>query len=348
MESLAVKYRPAGFYSVVGQEKTIAILQNQLRSKDTKQGYLFCGGAGTGKTTIARIFANEINSREGDKVGDIIEIDAASNNGVDSVRELRETCKFKPLNGGFKVYIIDEVHMLSTGAFNALLKTLEEPPAHCVFILCTTDPHKIPATILSRVQRFDFKRMTSEQVIGRLRQIISMENDEADPTGGADLYEVDPTAFEYLAKLSAGGMRDAISLLDTCLGYGGVLTAERVAEILGVPSYEQFLEILGAMLNKDSKQVIMEIEVAHTSGKDVKQYLKGLTEFVVELRKLNAMGEMEYVNVPPMYKEKMEQFIEQAGDEWLCEKFNTLLAIMSVIKYEPQPKALVEGALIAW
>jgi DNA polymerase-3 subunit gamma/tau len=175
METLAVKYRPSVFAEVIGQESIKQILQDQISTKTHKNCYLFTGGAGTGKTTCARIFANEINNGK----GSFIEIDAASNNGVDNVREIIDNAKYKSLDSEYKIYIIDECHMLSTGAWNAMLKILEEPPAKTVFILCTTDPQKIPNTILSRVQRYDFQRISLDGIISRLEYIINCENEQA-------------------------------------------------------------------------------------------------------------------------------------------------------------------------
>jgi DNA polymerase-3 subunit gamma/tau len=279
-------------------------------------------------------------------VGEIIEIDAASNNGVDNVRELRETCKFKPLTGGYKVYIIDEVHMLSTGAFNALLKTLEEPPAHAIFILCTTDPQKIPATILSRVQRFDFKRMTSQQIIDRLKHIIVGENEYATEHGCDSPYSVDDEAMEYIAKLANGGMRDSISLLDTCLGYQQELNAEDVANILGTANYKDYLIMLKKISDKDGAGIIEKLEELHLAGRDLKQFIKALAEFIVEIRKFGLLGNMEYCNVPAYLAGQVEKVTQVIPDATLKEIFQKLVNLHNSVKYETQPKALIEGELI--
>ena len=192
--NLATKYRPKTFDDMVCQDNVKIVLQNQIDMNEFKQSYLFCGSAGTGKTTSARIFANEINRGK----GRIVEIDGASNNGVDNIRNLIDNCKMKSLDGTYKVFIIDEVHMLSIGAFNALLKILEEPPKGTIFILCTTDPQKIPGTILSRVQRFDFQRIPTEQIFDRLKYIIEQENKE-----GKSI-EYQDEALIYIAQLAEG------------------------------------------------------------------------------------------------------------------------------------------------
>jgi len=391
-EALATVYRPKNWEDVSGQENILTILQNQLEANNTKQGYLFTGGAGTGKTTIARIFARAIN----DDVPPL-EIDAASNNGVDQVREIREACKYKPLGAPFKVYLIDEVHMLSTGAFNALLKTLEEPPAHVVFILCTTDPQKIPATILSRVQRFDFKRLKPEQIIERLEYIIGMENVKSKPfevgetlacledyannfqagstyevtlvteTGVVldDLCEVpfeqlsvfdrdeavsvDYPAIEYLAKLADGGMRDAISLLDTCLSYKKEVYLQDVMEILGASSYDdyiQLMEILTHMNGYDKKDLISLVERIHLDGKDLKQFIKGFAGFVVDLRKVQLLKNFDYVSVPSVYYALMDAILFGMNETYLDELFTSLSELTNLVKYERHPKYLIEGSLL--
>lgn len=337
--SLAVKYRPQDFDDVVGQENVITILQNQLATGSTKQGYLFTGGAGTGKTTIARIFARQLNG--GGYNSEIIEIDAASNNGVEQIRELREAVKFKPISSKFKVYIIDEVHMLSTGAFNALLKTLEEPPSHAVFILATTDPHKIPATILSRVQRFDFKRMTVEQLVGRLQQIVGWENEE-----GSN-YEVEEDVLEYIAKLANGGMRNSISLLDTVLGYKDNPTSDDVFDILGVPDYKEYLDILVFLHNGQKQEIVELIESLHLRGKDIKRFMLGLTEFVVDLEKVALLGNFNYVQVPSNYFERIEKAVQVLHEEELSTWFAKFTAVNNRIKYESNPKVLVQGELLS-
>lgn len=339
--SLAVKYRPYTFEDVVGQEKVIKIIQNQLAQDSTKQGYLFTGGAGTGKTTIARIFARALNG--GLPNTEIIEIDAASNNGVDAVRELRESAKYKPINSRFKVYIIDEVHMLSTGAFNALLKTLEEPPPHAVFILATTDPHKIPATILSRVQRFDFTRMTVDQIINRLTYIIEKENEEL--TGVQITAE--EGVLEYIAKLANGGMRNSISLLDTVIGYTYNPSLQDVFDILGVPDFEEYLNLLVFIHNGKKADILELIDKLHIQGKDTKRFMLGLTEFVVDLQKVALLGNFDQVSIPSNYFARVEKAVEVLGPERLSEMFEDFSKINNTIKYESNPKILVQGGLLA-
>lgn len=345
MESLANKYRPQTFSEVVGQERPVAILQNQIKADSTKQAYAFVGGAGTGKTTVARIFARELNKGE----GEIIEIDAASNNSVDNVREMREKCKYKPITGRYKVYIIDEVHMLSTGAFNALLKTLEEPPAHAVFILCTTDPQKIPATILSRVQRFDFSRIKTEQIVERLKKIVQYENYEAEEhTGGDPVYEPSDEALDYIARLANGGMRDAITILDTCLGYSNDLQVQDVEKVVGGASTEDYLDLTYNIATKDYAKLIKQIEDLHERGKDLRTFMKGFTEFIVELRKIQITDSFVFSSLPRSYDDDVNDVLDEIEakkidlDQW----FKAMSALLNSIRYERHPKTLIIGELI--
>lgn len=333
--TLATKYRPRTFDDVVGQEHIITILQNQIKNNDIKKALCFTGGAGTGKTTSARIFAKEIDS-------EIIEIDGASNNGVDNIRELRESAKFKPINAKHKTFIIDEVHMLSTGAFNALLKILEEPPSHAVFIMCTTDPQKIPATILSRVQRFDFKRMTAHQIQSRLNQIIKWENEKGNNI------EVSEHALEYISKLANGGMRDSISLLDTCLGYKKKLDINDIFDILGSAPYDDMFKLTSAILTEDCAVIIDLIEGLHLKGRDLKQFIKSYTEFIVDMNKVKLLGNYDYVSIPSMYFERLDKGMKYIKDNDinLSEWFKKLSALNNLIRYENNPKTLIVGELL--
>lgn len=333
MEALATRYRPKTFEDVTGQSNVISILNNQIAAGSIKQAYAFTGGAGTGKTTCARIFASMINKGAGHP----IEIDAASNNGVDSIRDLREKCKFKPLEGEYSVYIIDEVHMLSIGAFNALLKTLEEPPAHAVFILCTTDPQKIPATILSRVQRFDFKRMTHEQTMARLQYICDMEGINATPE-----------AIDYIAKLADGGMRAGISILDTCAGYGEpeqfVLDLEDVQKALGVASTDEYFKLLSCTFTEAFEDVVDLIERLYVEGVDLKQFIKGYIDFLLSIKKYELTKNYAYVTIPLAYKERVDKIVDSGLD--LNKFIRKMMDINQLVKYDASPKNMIIAELI--
>lgn len=354
MEALATKYRPKTFEEVVGQYNIIKILSNQVRTESIKQSYLFTGGAGTGKTTSARIFANSIDA-------EVLEIDGASNNGVDNIREIREQVRFKPIQNKYKVVIIDEVHMLSTGAFNALLKILEEPPTHAIFILATTDPQKIPATVLSRVQRFDFKRLSHAQIVLRLSFIIEQENNALlqsseelrtesdalpDSFSEKNLFSVSAEAFDYIAKMSQGGMRSAISIMDTCLGYQIHLELNDVVEILGSTDYDSFFSLSSSILQQKFEKIIVIIEEQHINGKDLKQFVKGFTEFIVDVMKYDLTESMEFTSIPLMYHERTEKMLTHIETTHLRKWFMKLSALNVAIRYETNPKTLIEGEFL--
>ena len=283
------EWRPKDFSHVVGQNAIIDTLRNQVTSKRIAHAYLFCGSRGTGKTSTAKILAkaiNCLNPHNGDPCGvcencqraenegslDTIEIDAASNNGVDEIRELRETVKYPPQYGEYKVYIIDEVHMLSPSAFNALLKTLEEPPAHIVFILATTEPQKLPETILSRCQRFDFGRIPIQQIAGRLK--------EASDASGANVTD---GALMLIARAAEGGMRDALSILDMCLGYREQVDEALVRDILGTSEKSFLFEFCGAMADGDAAKVFNMIDKLMRNGKDPTVFAKDICSHIRSL-----------------------------------------------------------------
>ena len=285
------KWRPAVFDEVKGQEHIVAALKNQVVSGRVGHAYLFCGTRGTGKTTVAKILARAVNCenpRDGSPCNEcarcraiqagaavnVVEIDAASNNGVDNIREIREEVKYSPADGKYRVYIIDEVHMLSTGAFNALLKTLEEPPSYVIFILATTEVHKIPVTVLSRCQRYDFRRISNETITARLRQLTDGE--------GADCEE---KALQYIAKKADGSMRDAISLLDQCMAFyfGQPLTYEKTLDVLGAVDHELFGRLLAAILEGSTSGCIYLVDEIVTQGRELNQLV---TDFIWYLRNL--------------------------------------------------------------
>ena len=288
---LARKYRPKQFSDIVGQQAVVKTLVNAIKLKRTHQAYVFSGSRGIGKTSIARIFSKALRcpnviEKEGllyscDHCPDcieiaagnsvnVIEIDGASNNGVDSVREIRENVKFLPTSGVYKIYIIDEVHMLTSAAFNALLKTLEEPPEHVVFIFATTESHKIPETILGRCQRFDFKRMTVAQITQALKDVLRAENIEAEEA-----------AINLIARSAEGAMRDALSISDQVISFSGMkVTAKAVRESVGLIGTEMVLAILRAVLERDAKAGLSHVQTAFGQGVDLKVLLKAMTEML--------------------------------------------------------------------
>ncbi|KIR03108.1 DNA polymerase III subunit gamma and tau [Lachnospiraceae bacterium TWA4] len=285
------KWRPQTFLDVRGQDPIVTALKNQIKTGRMGHAYLFCGTRGTGKTSIAKIFARALNCEhpvDGNPCNEcescksalagsnlnVVEIDAASNNGVDNIREIREEVRYAPTQGKYKVYIIDEVHMLSTGAFNALLKTLEEPPAHVIFILATTEAYKIPITVLSRCQRYDFRRISLDVIAGRLLELINGEQ-----------LEIEEKALRYIARKADGSLRDAISLLDQCIAFhfGEKLTYESVLDVLGSTSYEVFSKLLQALLDGKSAECIYQIDEIVMQGRELSQLV---SDFIWYLRNL--------------------------------------------------------------
>ena len=336
--SLAIKYRPQTFDDVVEQGSIKTILQEQLKTNTHKNCYLFTGGAGTGKTTCARIFANEINGRKGNP----IEIDAASNNGVENVREIIDNAKFKALDAPYKVYILDEVHMLSTGAWNAMLKLIEEPPAQTLFIFCTTDPQKIPATILSRVQRYDFQRITFASVVDRLKNILAWENETEEVQGS---FNYDDEALEYIAKLADGGMRDAITLLDKCISYSPDITMDNVVQALGTIDYSTMLDLTNAILDMKAAEVVTIIEEAYRAGMDLKQFIKQYSYFVLDLCKYDLLGGFEYLQIPSTLQTELDSYGDE-DFEFLHTLLDSIIKLNADIKWETAPKPLIEATLI--
>lgn len=332
MEALATKYRPRTFKEVVCQDNIKKVLTNQLDTGEVKQAYLFCGSAGTGKTTSARIFANEVNGGKGKP----IEIDGASNNGVDNIRNIIDDCRMKSLDSKYKVYIIDEVHMLSIGAFNALLKVLEEPPKGVIFILCTTDPHKIPATILSRVQRFQFKRIPQNEVVKRLQYVLQQE--------GKITYDME--ALQYIAKLADGGMRDALMKLDTVLGYTTQITMEAVLDCLGITNYDYLFKIVSSIIKQDATTPMQLIDDLYKQGKDLKLFVKDLSKFILDLCKLELTQDINTTMIPPELKTKCTQLLCKCDLDLLVDIMDAVNKLMDKIKYEQNPKSLIESELI--
>lgn len=346
-QTLAVKYRPHTFEDVVEQGAIIDILTDQIKTGTFKQAYLFCGPAGCGKTTAARIFANDINNGKGNP----IEVDAASNNGVDNVREIIDGARRKALDSDYKVYIIDECHMLSTGAWNAMLKLLEEPPKTTVFILCTTDPQKIPATIISRVQRYNFSKISLNSIVDRLRYIMEEERAELFQGDGADLgdppdYEYDEAALQYIAKMADGGMRDAITMLDKCISLNNIVTIESVVRALGTVDYKIHFDLLLNISTGAVKTAVQIVEEVYNSGKDLKQFIKQFQYFVLDVCKYKMFGGFEYINIPDL-----PEYRDALNDEDLERDLSVLdwvRGVNSEIKWESNPKAIVQTAIILY
>ena len=300
-QALYRKWRPSNFDEVRGQDHIVTTLKNQIEMNRIGHAYLFCGTRGTGKTSIAKIFAKAVNCEHPvngspcnecamcravneQRSMNVIEIDAASNNGVDNIREIREEVAYSPSEGKYKVYIIDEVHMLSIGAFNALLKTLEEPPSYVIFILATTEAHKIPITILSRCQRYDFRRISTGTIAGRLRELADAEGIDAEDA-----------ALAYVARMADGSMRDALSLLDQCNAFyiGQKLKYENVLDVLGAVDTSVFGSLLKSICSQDVSGVIHLIDEIVMQGRDLTQFVNDFTWYLRNLMLLKASDDME-------------------------------------------------------
>lgn len=329
-QSLAVKYRPNNFDDVTEQEEVKIILQNQLKNNTVRNAYLLTGPAGTGKTTSARIFANEINKGQGSP----IELDAASNNGVDDVREIIQQAKTKSLDSEYRVFILDEVHMFSASAWNAMLKLLEEPPAKSIFIMCTTNPEKIPKTILSRVQRYDLHRISRLGIETRLMWILDAEGIESETL----------EAIQYIAKIADGGMRDAITMLDKCLAYSTELTIENVIKALGLADYDIMFELAKAVKSEDSKTVVTIINNIYADGKDLKTFIKTFMDFTLDICKYEVTQSYDYIQIPKSYN--LHTCDEPNYFVYFHRLLDVLVQLNERLRWDPNPKSTIESMLL--
>ena len=333
--ALSIKYRPTSFNDMTEQSAIKDILENQIKTKTFQHGYLFTGPSGTGKTTSARIFASMIN----DGKGNPIEVDAASNSGVDNIRQIIEDAKRKPLDAEYKIFIVDECHSLSSGAWQALLKTLEEPPKFTIFIFCTTNPEKIPATILSRVQRYNFQKISNEGIVDRLNMILETESKESDiPISWST------DAVEYIAKVSSGGMRDAITLMDKCLSLSNNLSLKYVLKAIGGEDYNTFITFLSALEKKEKEVSIKVVEDVYNAGKDVKQFMKDFAKFVLEVGKYSLYKNFDYISLPNTLEDELEQLI----DDSLFDIMDFVVSLNNQIKWDSDSKTLIELSILIY
>ena len=349
------KFRPDNFDDVKGQDHIVTTLTNQIKANRIGHAYLFCGTRGTGKTTVAKILAKAVNCEhpvngspcnecamckaiQAGTAMNVIEIDAASNNGVDNIREIREEVAYRPTEGKYKVYIIDEVHMLSTGAFNALLKTLEEPPSYVIFILATTEAHKIPITILSRCQRYDFHRISIDTIAARLSELLKAEGVEAEEK-----------AVRYVAKKGDGSMRDALSLLDQCISFylGQVLTYDKVLDVLGAVDTEVFSKLLRKVLGGDVTGSIHVLEDLITGGRELGQFVTDFTWYMRNLLLVKTSGNPEdAIDVSSENLKLLKEESEMTDVETLMRYIRIFSDLSNQIRFASQKRVLVEIALI--
>ena len=349
------KFRPDNFADVKGQDHIVTTLTNQIKHNRIGHAYLFCGTRGTGKTTVAKILAKAVNCEhpvngspcnecamckaiQAGTAMNVIEIDAASNNGVDNIREIREEVSYRPTEGKYKVYIIDEVHMLSVGAFNALLKTLEEPPSYVMFILATTEAHKIPITILSRCQRYDFHRITIDTIAARLDELLKVEGIEAEEK-----------AVRYVAKAGDGSMRDALSLLDQCIAFylGQELTYDKVLEVLGAVDTEVFSKLLRKVIQGDVTGSIHILEELIVGGRELSQFVGDFTWYMRNLLLVKTSeNPEEAIDVSSENMKLLKEESTMLDVETLMRYIRIFSDLSNQIRYATQKRVLVEIALI--
>ena len=345
------KFRPLNFAEIVGQEHITRTLRNQIIADRVGHAYLFNGGRGTGKTSAAKVLAraiNCLNPKDGEpcneceicrgaingSLTDIVEMDAASNNSVEDIRSIREEVNFLPTKAKYRVYIIDEVHMLSTGEFNALLKTLEEPPEHVKFILATTEPQKLPATILSRCQRFDFKRISNENIIKRLTTVCEKSN-----------IEITKEALNIIAVLSEGAMRDALSILERCIQDGdNKIDEDKIKDLVGIPKITYIAKITEAIINYDVTQALENVDVVLTEGKDINNLVWELIKYVKDILVYKAAGKLELYSEEEI--EKIKEISEKVSKEDLIDIVYKLSELENEIKWSTQKTIMLQAGII--
>lgn len=350
------KWRPDEFEEVKGQEHVVTTLKNQIIHDRIGHAYLFCGTRGTGKTTVAKLFAKAVNCEHPLEDGspcnecatcksissgsslDVVEMDAASNNGVDNIRDIRENVQYSPTAGKFKVYIIDEAHMLSGGAFNALLKTLEEPPSYVIFILATTESHKIPITIRSRCQKYDFRRIGLEVIYSRLMELLQREGIEAEEK-----------AIRYVAKVADGSMRDALSLLDQCISYylGQTLTYEKVLEVLGAVDVEIFNELMRYVTTNDTMQALRIVDEIIWQGRELSQFVADFTWYMRNLLLIQSSDAVsDQLDISADNLDSMKQIADMLEMSALVRYIRVFSEMSNQIRYSTQKRVTLELAII--
>ena len=330
MVSIPVKYRPQSFDEVTEQSSIITILKNQILNNCINNALMFCGESGSGKTTCARIFAKELGAQA-------IEIDAASNNGVDNIRNIKAEASERSLSNEYKCYIIDESHMMTTSAFNALLKTLEEPPVHTIFILCTTDPQKIPQTILNRVQRFNFRKISSKGIHDRLLYVCQQEG-----------FKFEEDALDYLSKVANGSMREALSLLGQIADYSkGSIDMESIRNTLGSYSYENFFGLTNAILDGNEKLVINYYKDYEDTGSDLKLFVNQYFGFILDIIKYSLFKDISVINIPNIYIKDLDNLINfDSPEKYYNYVLDRLMNLRQMIKNDSYINSTILAILL--
>lgn len=327
MESLAVKYRPKRFEEVCSQKSIIKTLERQLDLHQFVNCYLFSGASGCGKTTIARIFANMINNFQGTP----IEIDAASNNGVDSIREIVDNANARSLDSEYKIYIIDECHMLTIQSWNAFLKCIEEPPKYTIFMFCTTDAQKIPATIINRVMRFNLTKVNQEEIKNRLEYVCEQEH-----------FTNYKETIDYISKLCNGGMRDALAFLDKCSGYSSDLCIQNALKVLGNFSYDSMFSLTNAIIDNNENDICTIIEDYYNNGNDLKLFIEQYLDFILDLTKYCIFNSLEILKIPQLYSKDIRYTTGIDNNKkyfsWLCDR---VLMIKNSIKNDSNARTTI-------
>ena len=327
-ESLAVKYRPHSFNELCGQNSTVRVLEKQIELKQFKNCYLFCGASGCGKTTAARIFANEINSG----IGEPIEVDGASNNGVENVRQIIKSASERALDGQYKIYIIDECHAISSQGWQAFLKCIEEPPTYTIFIFCTTDPQKIPPTILNRVQKFNFNRISSDVICKRLEYICKSE--------GFVNYE---KSCDYISRICNGQMRDAIANIEKCAGYTNDLSIENVLYVLGDFSYDLMFKIVNSIIDANEQDVLLCVNDIYNSGGDLKLFVNQFLTFVLDIQKYLICKSIDLTKIPSHLIKELDRSVNfDNANQYYSYITSKLLELKNMLKTDLDPKSTIE------
>ena len=327
-QSWAVKYRPQKFEDMCGQSSVIKILTKQIETNNIKNAYLFAGSSGCGKTTAARIFAKMINKG----VGEPIEIDGASNNGVDNVKTIIKGAQERSIDSLYKIYIIDECHAITNQGWQAFLKAIEEPPMYTIFMFCTTDPQKIPATILNRVMRFNFNKISTNLIAKRLEEICKIE-------GFINYYD----ACDYISKICNGQMRDGIALLDKCASYCEDLTIENVFYALGDYSYDLYFSLINQIIDGDTAKVLSTLDIIYQEGSDLKLFVDKFLEFCVEVEKYIICGDCSITKIPAVLEETLKNSINfKNADNYYLYILNKLLDLKNNLKTDVNPYTTIQ------